>query len=386
MMKTLNPQPSMKYYIIAGEASGDLHAANLMAALKVLDAGATFRYWGGDRMQAQGGVMVKHIRELAFMGFVEVLMNIRAIFKNLSLCKKDVADWAPDVLILVDYPGFNLRMARFAKEKGIRVVYYISPQIWAWKQSRVRQIKRDVDSMLVILPFEKDFYKKHGVEVSFVGHPLLDAIAQVQRDDNSKNFKEKHGLPTQKKLVAILPGSRKQEIERMLSVMTSVAGNFPDSQFVVAGMSGHTESLYQGHLNHENISIVYDQTYPLLHHADAAMVTSGTATLETALFGVPQVVCYKTNKPSYLIAKRLVKVAYISLVNLIMNKPVVKELIQDGFNREALIHELSSILHDDACRKRITDDYKELYHKLGGPGASRRAATIISNLLENISA
>jgi lipid-A-disaccharide synthase len=381
----------MKYYIIAGEASGDLHASNLMAGLNALDQDAHFRCWGGDKMQASGGVIVKHIRELAFMGFAEVLINLPTIFRNLAFCKKDIVAYKPDALILVDYPGFNLRIARFAKEQGIPVFYYISPQIWAWKQSRVKQIRQDVDTMMVILPFEKEFYARFGMDVHFVGHPLLDVIGRSDHPSGIEHvieplqrahFFQANELPD-KELVAILPGSRKQEIERMLALMTQVAGDYPDYHFVIAGMSGHAEQLYNRFGMQPNISIMYDQTYALLSHARAAMVTSGTATLETALFGVPQVVCYTSSKLSYQIAKRLIKVKYISLVNLIMDQPLIRELIQYGFNRENLSSELGCLLSDADYRKKIIMGYSELQHKLGGPGASHRAAKIIRDRLQN---
>ncbi len=404
----------MKYYLIAGEASGDLHASNLMAELKHIDDSAEFRFWGGDRMQTQGGTMVKHIRELAFMGFLEVLINIRTILQNITLCKRDLIEYRPDVLILIDYPGFNLRMASFAKKKGIRTVYYISPQIWAWNQSRVYKIKRDVDKMLVILPFEKDFYKRFGYEVVYTGHPLLDALAQNQmqspaedtlqplpqaemgqntepvqhrRTNNPKSpssktknsFLATHKLPD-KTLVAVLPGSRKQEISRMLKVMLSVSQRFSDCHFVVAGLSGLQNIYNQTLINTSNVSIVFDQTYELLKHTHAAMVVSGTATLETALLRVPQVVCYKSNTISYMIARRVVKVPYISLVNLIMDKPVVTELIQDQCNDNTLAKELDKLINDKENRQRIVSDYEMLHHKLGAGGASKRAAKEIYRL------
>ncbi len=365
----------MKYYIIAGEASGDLHASNLMAQLKLMDDSASFRCWGGDRMLAQGGVLVRHIRELAFMGFWEVLINLRTILRNMAWCKKDVLAYNPDVLILVDYPGFNLRMAAFAKKHGIRTVYYISPQIWAWNQSRVHQIKRDVDKMLVILPFEKDFYERFGYDVVFTGHPLLDALEYGHEPSvfDATTFRQSNQLPG-KPLVAVLPGSRKQEISRMLKVMLSVTKKFPDHHFVIAGLSTFPDTTYRKLIAAANVSIVYDQTYELLKHSHAAMVTSGTATLETALFKVPQLVCYRSSPVTFMIARRVVKVPYISLVNLIMDKPVVKELIQQQCSNQLLALELDKLLHDEAYRQRIIADYELLHQTLGGPGASKRAA------------
>ncbi|MBW6496897.1 MAG: lipid-A-disaccharide synthase [Bacteroidales bacterium] len=370
----------MKYYIIAGEASGDLHGSNLMRELKRQDAGAAFRIWGGDRMLAQGGQLVKHINELAFMGFWEVLINLRTILRNIKLCKKDLLEWKPDVLVLIDYPGFNLRMAGFAKKQGMKVVYYISPQIWAWKQSRVKQIRRDVDKMLVILPFEQEFYSRFGVEVEFPGHPLLDAIGEYQEGDSREVFLSDNGL-ADKPIVALLPGSRKQELAATLKVMASVVDSFPDHQFVVAGVKGHPAEYYQALIKDADVRLVFGQTYRLLAHAQAALVTSGTATLETALFGVPQAVCYRAGRVSYLIAKRLVKVKYISLVNLIMDRPLVREMIQYDFNSADLKKELQRLLHDQEYVENVKAGYQELRQKLGGAGASRKAAEILVKFL-----
>ena len=372
----------MKYYLIAGEASGDLHGSNLMKEVKLLDKNAAFRFWGGDRMMAQGGKVVKHINELAFMGFWEVLINLRTILQNIKLCKKDLLRWKPDVLVLIDYPGFNLRMAEFAKKHGIRVVYYISPQIWAWKQSRVKNIRRDVDKMLVILPFEQEFYSRFGVEVEFTGHPLLDALSEYQKGDSRQAFLSENGL-SDMPIVALLPGSRKQELSATLKMMASMEPHFPDQQFVVAGVKGHPAEYYKELTKGANVKLIFGQTYRLLAHSEAALVTSGTATLETALFGVPQVVCYRAGKISYLIAKRLIKVKYISLVNLIMDRPLVREMIQYDFNSNDLKKELHRLLHDRVCVEQIKAGYQELRHKLGGPGASRKAAEIIVQFLKS---
>ncbi len=362
-----------RYYIIAGEASGDVHAANLMKRLKARDKNALFRFWGGDRMAREGGEPVRHIDELSFMGFWEVLVNIRPILRNLRFCKQDIVSWKPDVLILVDYPGFNLRIAEYAHKRGIRVIYYISPMIWAWKQSRIKKIKRSVDRMLVIVPFEKDFYASLNYDVSFPGSPLLDEIAPVRNNPEYAVFRKANNL-SDKPIVALLPGSRKQEISRKLGTMAAMAEFFPDYQFVVAAVSAHDKEFYMQFAGNAGISLVYDQTYALLANAGAALVASGTATLETALFNVPQVVCYRAGKISYAIARWLVKVRYISLVNLIMDKPVVREMIQDGFNREALRGELEKLLYDTGYRKRMQEDYRQLETKLGGEGASDRAA------------
>jgi lipid-A-disaccharide synthase len=358
----------MNYYIIAGEASGDLHSSNLMKELKVLDSNASFRCWGGDLMKQQGAVLVKHYHELAFMGFTEVILNLRTILKNIQLCKNDIIENKPDVLILVDYPGFNLRIAEFAKKNGIKVIYYISPQVWAWKQSRVHKIKRIVDKMLVILPFEKQFYKRFDMDVEFVGHPLLDAVKELS--------KEKVTIETTKPIIAILPGSRKQEIIQMLPLMLGVKDKFKEYQFVVAGAPSQTPAFYKSLLKDIDVKIVYNDTYNLLRQSHAALVTSGTATLETALFGVPEVVCYKGGKLSFQIAKQLVKVKFISLVNLIMDREVVKELIQDELNTNNIETELTKILESSA-RTQMLNDYKELKQKLGGAGASRKAAESI---------
>lgn len=365
----------MKYYIIAGEASGDLHASNLMKALKEVDENAEFRFWGGDLMEQQGGTLVKHYRELAFMGFSEVIMNLRTIFKNISFCKKDIAEYNPDVLIFIDYPGFNMRIAEWAKKEGFKTHYYISPQIWAWKENRIKKIKRDVDEMYVILPFEKDFYtQKHDFPVHFVGHPLLDAIDNKPPVD-IEAFKRNNGLD-ERPVIALLPGSRKQEIEKMLKVMLSVTSDFKDYQFVIAGAPSQEEEFYQDFMKKSNIKLIMNKTYDVLGIAHAALVTSGTATLETALFKVPEVVCYKGSYISYHIAKRIINLDYISLVNLIMDREVVKELIQNEFNSKNLKIELKKIL-EEKNRKRIFSDYYELEQKLGGKGASRNTAELI---------
>ena len=365
----------MKYYIIAGEASGDLHGSNLMKALQKEDVNASFRFWGGDLMQSVSDTLVKHYKDLAFMGFLEVLMNIRTIAKNLSFCKKDIAAFNPDVIVFIDYPGFNLRIAKWAKQMGYRTQYYISPQIWAWKESRIKAIKRDVDNMYVILPFEKDFYeKKHHYPVEFVGHPLIDAIAdRVQVDEYE--FRANHEL-SDKPIIAVLPGSRKQEIKKMLSVMLSVVDDYKGYQFVIAGAPSQDFDFYKQFISNTNVHFIANKTYDLLSVASAALVTSGTATLETALFKVPQVVCYKGSWLSYQIGKRLVKLDYISLVNLIMDEKVVTELIQNDFNTERLKTEIDIIL-DAYERTKFFINYYELEKKLGGKGASDKVAHLI---------
>lgn len=373
----------MKYYIIAGEASGDLHASNLLRQIKKLDADAVFRGWGGDKMAQQGTEIVKHYRHLAFMGFVEVVANIRTIARNLSFCKKDILQFKPDVVILVDYPGFNLRIAEFLKQHRIKTFYYISPQIWAWKQSRVHQIKRNVDRMFVILPFEKDFYKRFSMDVDFVGHPLLDAIDQFRAEKANSNveFRTEYKL-SDKKLIAVLPGSRKMEIEKMLPVMMEVANKNPSYEFVIAGAPSISSDFYKQYTN-KNDKIAFGNSYELLMNAHAALVTSGTATLETALFKVPQVVCYKGNVLSYQIARKLIKVKYISLVNLILDKPAVKELIQTEMNAEDLNSEFQKVVADTTERHQILSDYETLINKLGNSGASARAAQLMIKYLNN---
>lgn len=364
----------MKYYIIAGEASGDLHGSNLMKALQQKDPQAEFRFWGGDLMEKQGGTLVKHYRDLAFMGFLEVAMNLRTILNNIKLCKEDIKNHKPDILILVDYPGFNLRIAKFAKELGIKVIYYISPQLWAWKEGRVEIIKKYVDEMMVILPFEEDFYKKHGVHSHFVGHPLLDAISSLQEID-AHTFKKEYDL-NENEIIALLPGSRKQEVEKMLEMMLSVRPYFSNYQFVIAGAPSLPKEFYEKYVD-DNVHFVSNKTYDLLRCSKAALVTSGTATLETALLNIPEVVCYRGSKISYAIAKRLVKnIKYISLVNLIMDREVVKELIQNDLNTKNLVEELRKILEGDK-REKLLKDYDLLREKLGGKGASEKAAEVI---------
>lgn len=368
----------MKYYIIAGEASGDLHGSNLMKYLKIADPLSDFRFWGGDLMNVQRGYQVKHIKELAFMGFREVLLNIRTIKKNFKLCYNDLLAYHPDVLILIDYPGFNLRVAEFAHKNNIRVVYYISPQIWAWKQSRIKKIKSFVDKMFVILPFEKDFYKKFDFHVEYVGHPLLDPINEKLAKTVDKDAFFKRNDLSDKKIIALLPGSRKQEIQKKLPVMLGITEKFEDKyQFVVAGAPSIDMDFYKSFLIGKKIKIIYNQTYDLLVQSYAAVVTSGTATLETALFGVPEVVCYKSGALSYHIAKRLIKVKYISLVNLIMDRVVVKELIQNDLNVKNLSQELECLLHDEKYRTAMINDFKNLKVVLGGSGASERTADFI---------
>ncbi len=366
----------MKYYIIAGEPSGDLHAANLIQALRQEDPALHARGFGGDKMKHEGAEIVRHYRDLAFMGFWEVAINIRAILGHLSFCKKDILAYQPDVVILVDYPGFNFRMGEFLRKKNIRVFYYISPQIWAWHVSRVNKIKKWVNRMFVILPFEKEFYAHWNYEVDFVGHPLLDAL---QKLEHQPRFHEKNHLNEQP-IIAVLPGSRKQEISRMLPVMLSASNHFPEYQFVVAGLSHLGTSFYHSFLKNNHTRLVIDQTYDLLKNAHAALVTSGTATLETALFNVPQVVCYKGSFFSYLIGRMLVKVPFISLVNLITGKKVVEELLQNQLTEKSLQAALTQILQNET-REKMLEDYGFLRKQLGEAGASSRAAKLMVKYL-----
>jgi lipid-A-disaccharide synthase len=370
----------MNYYIIAGEASGDLHGSNLIKELRKLDAEAFVRAWGGDKMKDAGATIVKHYRDLAFMGFVEVIKNLPAILNNLDFCKKDILQFTPDVLILIDYPGFNLRIAKWAKDEGLKIIYYISPQVWAWKEGRVKSIKKYVDKMLVILPFEEKFYAKWDYKVEYVGHPLVQVINEFL-DIHPKK------LEKNKPVVALLPGSRRQEVAKKLPVMLEVSKNFKQYQFIIAKTSSLEEEFYALFLNrYPDVSFVTDETYGLLAQADAALVTSGTATLETALFGVPEVVCYKGSSISYEIAKRLIRIKYISLVNLIMDKPVVTELIQNHLTVKNLTKELDKILHDKEIIQQITKDYNELRQLLQkqSNASSRAAQEIIGFLQANI--
>ena len=366
----------MKYYLIAGEASGDLHGANLMKTLKEVDVAADFRFYGGDLMQAQGGTLVKHYAEMAFMGFLEVALNILSILENIKKCKEDLLLHQPDVLILIDFPGFNLKIAKFAKEQGIKVYYYISPKVWAWNQKRVLKIKRDVDKMFCILPFEVDFYQKWGMEVDYVGNPLLDAI---QAFTPNPNFKKDNNL-SDKPIIALLPGSRKQELKYILPDMLSIVSSFPNHQFVIAGAPSFNLSFYQNFLKELKIPIVFNATYDLLTVAHAALVTSGTATLETALFKIPQVVLYKGSKISIGIAKMLVKIRFISLVNLIMDTKIVTELIQEDCNLTNLSKELSDIITEPK-RSEMLANYELLAELMGKPGASEKTAKLIYQYL-----
>ena len=364
----------MKYYIIAGEASGDLHGANLMKALYNQDPDANIRFWGGDKMAKEGGTIVKHYKNLAFMGFWEVLINLKTILNNIAFCKKDILAFQPDILIYVDYPGFNMRIAAWAKKQGIPNHYYISPQLWAWKENRITKIKRDIDALYVILPFEETYFKeKHNYSVNFVGHPLIQVVKEEkQKKTELPLLQNKNAKP----IIALLPGSRKQEINKMMPVFLSVIDRFPNYHFIIAGAPGIDPKWYEKFTLHPSVSLLHNHTYTLLKNAFAAIVTSGTATLETALFKVPQMVCYKSSKLSYAIAKQLVKLDYISLVNLILEKEVVKELIQNDCSLEKITEELNR-LGDEKVRQKIEKDYSSLLNILGGKNASQEVARAI---------
>jgi len=379
----------MKYYLIVGEASGDLHASNLMKALKVEDSQADFRYYGGNLMQSVGGTLVKHYKEMAYMGFIPVMLHLKTIMKNMKQCKQDILAWKPDVLILVDYPGFNLNIAEYVKQHtSIPIYYYISPKIWAWKEHRIKNIRRDVDELLSILPFEVDFYQRHLYPIHYVGNPCVDAVeafkASEEGTETSEAFRQKFGLSS-KSLIAILAGSRRQEIKDNLRIMMKTAQQFPDYQFVIAGVPTIEEAYYRKFIPQgADAKIVFDSTYRLLQHAEAAMVTSGTATLETALFDVPQVVCYYTacGRLVNMLRRMILKVKYISLVNLIVDREIVTELIGEQMNVKRLETELRMIIKGGTRRTQMLADYAEMQEKLGGPGASQRAARqIVAHLV-----
>ena len=369
----------MKYYIIAGEASGDLHASNLMKALLVEDSDAEFRFWGGDKMQAVGGTLVKHYKELAFMGFWEVFINLFTILKNISFCKKDILNFNPDAIIYVDYPGFNLRIAAWAKKQGFKNLYYISPQIWAWKENRISKIKRDLDALYVILPFEEPYYKdKHNYKVQFVGNPLVDVIQESLKENDT--FRADQKLDANTPIIALLPGSRKQEIIKMMPTFIEVIDRFPQYKFVIAAAPGIDFEWYQQFLIGQQVILVQNQTYPLLKNSFAAIVTSGTATLETALFRVPQMVCYRSSFLSYQIAKRIITLPFISLVNLIMDKAVVSEILQNEFTVTRIAEELKLITESEK-RNQLLNAYEQLNSKLSAGGASTKTAVAMVELL-----
>lgn len=367
----------MKYYLIAGEASGDLHASNLMQGIKLRDAQADFRFFGGDLMQRQGGTLVKHYRDMAFMGFLEVLLHIGAVLKNAKLCKKDLIEYQPDVLILVDYSGFNLRVAKFAKRAGLKVFYYIAPKVWAWNTKRVKKIRKHVDKLFIIFPFEHEFFSQHGVDAVYEGNPSADAIAaKMAGAPHFDRFAAQNGL-TDKPIVALVPGSRKQEVKYNLPVMLTQVARFPQYQFVIAGAPAISQAFYQKFIAGFNVKLVFDQTYTLLNVSTLAFVTSGTATLEAALLNVPQVVCYRGNLITMLIALMVKKVKYVSLVNLNMRRETVKELLQYDLTPDNLYNEAQKLLPGRNERSRMLADYAELRKLLGEPGASERVGARI---------
>ena len=373
----------MKYYIIAGEASGDMHAANMMKQIKQRDPEAYFRVWGGDKMAEQAQELAKHIRETSFMGIFGVLWNLRTIKRNFRFCEEDIEQFKPDVLILIDNSGFNLRIAKYVKlsQLDTRVYYYILPQAWAWKRKRVHTIHQWTDRIFAILPFEKAFYKSYGYDVDFVGHPIMDALAQEKKQLVDKEaFRLKYEF-SEKPVIALLPGSRKREIQTKLPKMLQVVKHFPNHQFVVAGSRTVDESLYAQFLPSE-VKLIFGEHYNILNMADAALVTSGTATLETALFNVPQVVCYKPGWLTYHLMKRIISIKFISMVNLILDKEAVKELIESDLNESRIVSELK-LLFDETHRTRILEDYKLLAEKLGGTGASERVATLMIEDIQN---
>ena len=366
----------MKYYIIAGEASGDVHAANLIKSIKSTTPDAEFRGWGGDKMANEGCEITKHYNELAFMGFWEVLTHLNKILRNFSICKKEIMAYQPDAIIFVDYPGFNLRMADFAKKRHFKTIYYVSPQVWAWKKGRVKKIKACVDKLMVILPFEEKFYAQYDYPVHYVGNPVLDEIVQFNPEQEEvRNFKSRHGLD-ERPIIAILPGSRKQEIKSLLPVMSTMVERFPQYQFVISAVKWQPRALYDNII--QNVPLIEGDTYAMLSHAKAAIVASGTASLETALMNVPQVVCYKCNWISYIIAINLVKgINYISLANLILDKQVFNELLQKECNPERLSKELDILLHDEGKVTQMKEDYRQLRKILGDGGASDNAAQVV---------
>jgi len=371
----------MRYYIIAGEASGDLHASKLIKQISNLDSSAVFRGWGGDSMEAEGMTLVKHYRDLAFMGFVEVLANLSTIFKNLSLCKSDILNFKPDVVILVDYPGFNMRIAKFLHKQKITNFYYISPQIWAWRESRVKDIKKYIDRVFVILPFEKAFYKRFDVDVDFVGHPLLDDILHLPEPKNKNWLSEVN--PENKPVISLLPGSRKQEIKLMLPLMIEMSESYPDYQFIIGAAPSITKEFYKSIIKNKEISLIFGETRQLLKHSKASLISSGTASLEAALIGTPNIICYKGSVISYWIARMVIKVKFIGLANLIMDKSIVKELIQADFSKEKLSKELDLLLNNSKYRSEMLGNFSLLREKLGGSGASKKAAEIMCETLKN---
>lgn len=370
----------MKYYLVAGEASGDLHGSNLMKGIREADNEADFRYFGGELMGSQGGTLVKHYRDMAFMGVVKVLLNLSTIRRNLNLCKKDILEFQPDAIILIDFPGFNLRIAKYARKKGFRIFYYISPKVWAWNKKRVKTIRETISKMFVILPFEVEFYKKYDFAVEYHGNPLLDAIQEKMEEKDRELEPAVTGIPSEKPVIALLPGSRKQELFHCLPEMLAVIPHFPQYQFIIAGAPGLDPAVYNEYISGHDVNIVFNQTYDLLKKAAAAIVTSGTATLETALMMVPEVVCYKMGSFTYHIGKPFVRIRFFSLVNIIMDREVVKEILQYDLSKN-IREELNRILHDTEYRQDMLNQFTELRKRIGDPGASGRVARRIVEVL-----
>ncbi len=369
----------MKYYLIAGEASGDLHASKIIEELQKADKNAEFRFFGGDEMKSKGGTLVKHYKDMAFMGLWEVIKNLGKIKDNINLCKADIKNWQPDTLVLIDYAGFNLKIAEFAKNLNIKVIYYISPKVWVWKKSRIKIIKKYVDNMFVIFPFEVDFYKKYNYKVEYLGNPTVEEVTkELEQDFDAKQFKEENNL-SEKPIIALLPGSREQEVSKILPEMLKIINQFPDYQFVIAGVKSLEKSVYNNFLSQKNTAIVFDNTYKLLRISHTAVVTSGTATLETAIFKIPQVVCYKTSKLSYIVGKSLVSIKFFSLVNILMNKQVVAELLQKNL-ADDIANELSKLLKDEKYRSEMMQNYSKLSQLLGDCGNSTKIAKRIMEI------
>jgi len=365
----------MKYYIIAGEASGDLYGSKLIDEIFSIDKQAEIRFWGGDNMIKSGGYNVKHIKELAFMGFYEVLKNIITIVRNINFCKNDIKEFNPDKIIYIDYPGFNLKICKWAKNNGYKNYYYISPQIWAWKENRIKTIKKNIDKLFVIFPFEKEYYqKKFNIEVEFYGHPLIE---QIDNFNPSKEFLKKNKITKEREIITLLPGSRSQEINSMLPIFLTLKKHYSNYELIVAGVKNVNKSVYQP-AKHLDVKVIYNQTYNLLYHSKIAIVTSGTASLECALFNVPQIVCYKTSSISYFIGKSLVNISFISLVNIILKKGTVKELIQNDLTEKNLVKELSNLFNDDRVSE-IINEYSKIYSMLSIKGTSKKIATSIIN-------
>lgn len=377
----------MRYFIIAGEASGDLHGSNLIKGIREMDKEAQIRCWGGDLMKEAGAELIRHYKEGAIMGFVEVVANLGKLAKNLQDCKNDIVKYNPDAVILIDYPGFNFRIAKFAKERGMRVFYYIAPKVWAWKEKRVHKLKKYVDRLFIIFPFEIEYFKKWGIDAIYRGNPLLDSVDNHSSSEESKEaFEQRCGIGSAEKTVALLAGSRRSEIKYLLPRMMQVAGRYPEYRFLMACAPSMEREFYEGIIGNKcsNIKLLFGETYSILRHSDAAIISSGTASLEAALIGVPQVVCYGGNEISYQIARSVVKLKYISLANLIMDKGLFKELIQHDCTTQKISAELDNLLGNSAYREKMLADYRDVRNILGGKGASAKVASAMIEELEKM--